>query len=402
MSALKRFGAVAASILILTSIVSAGVMAYSHSPRSDAPIVFSNKDMLQEMWSNYKKLNIEQSSGRTIDASQGSITTSEGESYTMLRAVWMDDQTTFDQSWQWTKDNLQRDDYLMSWKFGKLPDGTYGIQSNVGGQNTATDGDSDIALGLLMAYSRWKEDKYLYDAKPILASMWEREVVYVNEKPVLVANNLERDNETRVLVNPSYMSPYAYKIFAHVDKDHDWRGLADSSYDLLAKASDAKLDASQSSGLPPDWMYVNRTTGALEAATGENLSSNFSYDAIRTPWRLALDYMWFNDTRAKQQLSKYSALSQQWDKDHKLVTSLSRDGNRAASNDSPAVYGATMGYFAVMQPKTAAAIYHDKLSPLYSPDEQKPSQDLSYYDANWWWFGTALYLHQLPNLAAGV
>ena len=39
----------------------------------------------------------------------------------MLRAVWMGDKQTFDQSWTWTKDNLQHKttDHLFSWLFGK-------------------------------------------------------------------------------------------------------------------------------------------------------------------------------------------------------------------------------------------------------------------------------------------
>ena len=61
---------------------------------------------------------VEQGTGRTLDPSQGGITTSEGQSYTMMRAVWSDDRATFDSSWQWTKDNLQRPDRLLSWRFG--------------------------------------------------------------------------------------------------------------------------------------------------------------------------------------------------------------------------------------------------------------------------------------------
>ena len=224
-------------VLAVLLVVSAFAVFYYNSPERNIPIVYADQQMLLELWSDYKRNYLEENTNRTLDKQQDSITTSEGQSYTMLRAVWMDDQKTFDDSWQWTKDNLQRDDFLMSWKFGRLPDGNYGIQDTVGGQNTASDGNSDTALALLMAYSRWKQDKYLYDALPIISSMWEKEVVLINGKPVLVANDLERNNPERVIVNPSYFSPYAYKIFAKVDKAHDWTSLSNNSYDILIQAS---------------------------------------------------------------------------------------------------------------------------------------------------------------------
>jgi len=316
----------------------------------------------------------------------------------MLRAVWMDDQKTFDESFQWTKDNLQRDDFLFSWKFGLLPSGKYGIQDTIGGQNTASDGDSDIALSLLMAYSRWKQDKYLYDAVPIINSMWEREVVQINGKPVLVANNLERDNPNSVIVNPSYFAPYAYKLFAEVDKDHDWMGLADNSYALLAQVSDSPLNTGKSAGLPPDWVSIDRKTGAITETDSPNLTTKFGFDAIRTPWRLALDYNWYKDSRSRNILAKYSKLADEWKQKKQIVAIYNHDGTAASTYQTPATYGATLGYFIVNNPGLADQIYRSKVSTVYDPDEQKPKTPLSYYDDNWSWFGMALYLDELPNL----
>ncbi len=390
----------AVAVFVVTAIGAISAIKYMESPHKDVPLVYAEKDMLQEMWHAYKKEYIEPGTNRTLDKQMNNITTSEGQSYTMLRAVWMDDQDTFDKSWQWTKDNLQRYDSLFAWKFGQLSDGTYGIQDTAGGQNTASDGDSDIALSLLMAYSRWKDDKYLYDAKPIIGNIWEREVVLINDKPVLVANNLERDNPEKVIVNPSYLSPYAYKVFAHVDKNHDWNGLADNSYVLLNQLSEQKLNTATSAGLPPDWIVMDRQTGAMQATASPDLTTKFSFDAIRTPWRLALDYAWFKDERSRDLLSGYKHLGTQWQAKGQLVAAYNHDGSPAAVYETPATYGATMGYFKVIEPVTAATIYKTKLSVLYDPDNQKPKQKLGYYDSNWAWFGTALYLDELPNLTA--
>ena len=396
----KRLLTTLAAAAIFIGLGTAAALRYDNSPYKDAPLVYANKDMLQEMWSAYKMNNIEAGSNRTLDKQLDNITTSEGQSYTMLRAVWSDDQTTFDASWKWTKDTLQRDDSLMSWKFGPLADGTYGVQTTVGGENTASDGDVDIALSLLMAYSRWGNDDYLYDALPIIDSIWEKEVVIIGDKPVLVANDIERNNLESVIVNPSYFAPYAYKVFAQLDKQHDWTGLADNSYTVLAAASDIKLDATSSAGLPPDWIAINRTTGAITAVTSPDLTTKFSFDAIRTPWRLALDYAWYQDPRSKQILSKYSLLSNEWQSTGQIKAAYNHDGSVAANYETPATYGAVIGYFKVTNPTLAADIYRTKLSTLYSPDEQKPVKPLGYYDDNWSWFGSALYLDALPNLTA--
>lgn len=400
MTTKAKFYTTVAALSLLLGLGTILAVRYDNSPYKAAPLVYANKDMLQEMWMAYKQNNIESGSNRTLDKQLDNITTSEGQSYTMLRAVWMDDQVTFDASWKWTKDSLQRDDSLMSWKFGPLPNGSYGVQTAAGGNNTATDGDVDIALSLLMAYSRWQNDDYLYDATPIISSIWEKEVVIINGKPVLVANDLERNNPNSVIVNPSYFAPYAYKVFAQVDKKHDWRGLADNSYAILAAASDSKLDATKSSGLPPDWIIIDRINGGIKATSSPDLTTRFGFDAIRTPWRLALDYAWYQDPRSKQLLSRYDILANEWQSSGQIKAAYNHDGTVAADYQTPATYGATIGYFKVINPKLADVIYRTKLTSLYNPDEQKPAQPLSYYDDNWSWFGTALYLDALPNLTA--
>lgn len=360
------------------------------------PVVFSDERMLLELWSTYKKNVLEPDTLRALDKGQGNITTSEGQSYTMLRAVWMDDKATFDQTWQWTKDNLQRDDSLMAWKFGQLPNGEYGIQTASGGNNTATDGDTDIAFALLMAASRWKEPAYLYDARPIMKSVWEKEVVVINGRPVVAANDIERLNTESIIVNPSYLSPYVYKVFAKADPARNWGAVSDNSYTILEASHKLALDKPTSSGLAPNWIRVNRTTGAVQAAT--DLDSNYGYDAFRTPWRLALDWQWNKDQRAKKLLASYSLLSEEWRTAKTINAIYSHDGQTVSDHQVPAAYGANLAYFMVEQPSQADDIYRTKLLPLYSPDTQSWRQPLSYYDDNWAWFGMALYHGKLTDL----
>ena len=272
----------------------------------------SDQTALDALWRVYTDTYLETGSGRTVDRQTDDITTSEGQSYTMMRAVWSDDLQTFADSWQWTKDNLQRPDFLMSWRFGERADGSYGVQTELGGDNTATDADVDIAFALLMAYSRWQDDTFLYDALPIIAAIWDEEVVAVGGRPVLVANDIEQRDRERVLLNPSYFTPYAYRVFAEVDDDptHDWAGLVDSSYEILAELDDAPLDGA-SAGLVPDWVYLDRRTGAYSPVS-DTLTTRFGYDALRSPWRLALDLEWNDEPRARELLERQGVLAERW------------------------------------------------------------------------------------------
>jgi endoglucanase len=401
----RRTIAVVLVLAVLLGVV--GTIRYAdaveravHAVVADEPWAASDQTVLADLWRVYTDTYLEDGSNRTIDRQSDDVTTSEGQSYTMLRAVWMDDLSTFTDSWQWTKDNLQRDDRLMAWKFGLLADGSYGIQTDAGGANTATDADVDIAYALLMAYSRWKEDDFLYDALPIVSSIWEREVVEVDGAPVLVANDLERDDPREVLVNPSYIAPYAYRVFAEVDPDetHDWTGLVDNSYALLQRLAAEPLDAGRSAGLPPDWVTLDRRTGELSAVDDEALTTRYSFDALRTPWRLALDARWYGDPRARQLLEQESLLAEQWTAEGRLAAAYGRDGTPAADYESPAMYGGAMGYFTVVRPELAEQVYTAELLPLHDPDTGGLTGPLGYYDSNWVWFGMALYLDQLPDL----
>jgi endoglucanase len=385
----------AAALIVVATV---GFVVYLDGKKRITPIVFSESQMLAELWSSYKKTIIEEGTGRTVDRELDNISTSEGESYTMLRAVWMDDQPTFDRTLRWAKAYLQRPDHLFAWRYGPMGDGTYNIQTHLGGQNTASDADCDIALALIMASERWKDPSYLEEAKKIIQSVWEREVVMVQGKPVLVALDLESDpRKTDVIVNPSYFSPFEYKVFATIDPKHDWRALADNSYAILLALSKDKLTSSKSIGLVPDWVSMNKTTGAFgKPAKGQ--TTDYGWDAIRTPWRIALDWQWNKDPRAKEVLATMHFLGDQWRKHGQLKAVYAHDGSVVGDYESISMYGTAMGYFSVIDPEAGKEVYQRKLQILYNPDTQSAVDGLRYFDANWSWFGIALTLNALPNL----
>lgn len=387
-------------------IVVISVGAYFASSASRIAPTFSVQAMLDSEWTSYQKnfmLTLSPSTERTVDPSEGDITTSEAESYTLLRAVWLDDQTTFDANWQWTEQTLQRPDGLFSWLYGQRPDGSYGILTAQNGENTAGDADSDIALALLFAYGRWQKPQYFAAAERVLAGIWNNETIEIQGTRYLTADNLETSSlMPTAAINPSYFSPYAYRIFAAADPSHPWIDLVNGSYDLINESLDSPLGASSTAELPPDWLAINKTTGAIGPLATSTADINYGYDAMRLPWRLALDWEWNHDPRDRNILNKMGFLGAQWRENGMLEAIYGHDGAPLAGYESPAVYGGNIGYFIVSDPGDAEAVYRQKLVILFDPGAADWRVPLGYYDANWAWFGTALYNGALTNLVSYV
>lgn len=397
---LIRFFAV---ILIIIGVSLAGYAAFRSSDNVDKNLVFADRTLLSGLWDNYKKVYWEPGSGRTLDKQQNDITTSEGQSYTMLRAVWESDKATFDKTWEFTKVQLQREDKLFSWKWGLKPDGTYGLLTDQGGENTASDADSDIALALVMATSRWQEQGYLDAAREIIPAIWEEEVITAAGKPYLASNSLEKASKQDAVMNVSYFAPYAYRYFAKIDTRHDWNGLIDSSYDLINKSIDEPIDKSKSAGLPPDWISLNKDTGAISAIQDSaTLTTNYGYDAMRTPWRLALDYKWNKDERAKSTLNKMSFLKTQWQENGKLYSTYSHDGKTVKTDEVAESYATALSYFTITNPEIATEVFDKKLKTLYDQNTNSWAGEMTYYGDNWTWFSIALHDNKLDNLAADL
>jgi len=369
---------------------------YRQSPYSKVTRTFSPYSTLASSWIRYKEQFVD--NGRVIDHSQGGITTSEGQSYGMLRAVWVDDKQAFDEIWQWTKTNLKRpNDDLFGWRWGQKSDDSYGFMDE-GGINTASDGDTDIALALIFASKRWNDDRYIDEVRPVLEDIWKLEVDQAQGKNYLVAGNWAKGGD-KLILNPSYFAPYAWRIFADVDKAWDWNSLIDPAYEVLNNSGKEKLNRGYAVGLPPNWVALNKANGQLESPSFPGLNTDYSFDAIRTPFRIALDYKWFNEPRALDYLTNsYKHLNEYYLKNNRLPTTFAHDGADIDHNENPSMYATSLGYFSLVHPETASKIYQDKIIKLYSGDKDTFNPDLPYYEQNWLWFGTALHNDFLVNL----
>jgi endoglucanase len=394
--------------LLILSLFLFLALAYLNGQSSNIPIVFSEKDLLTTIWQNYKTSYLEAGSGRTLDKQNNNITTSEGESYTLLRSVWMDDKVTFDQSLAWTQNNLKhKNDNLHSWLFGSVSGNAKGtdfaIVKSKGGQNSATDAESDMALSLVFAYAKWNDKNYLAQARSLISDIWNKEVISIKGQPVLVANDVEKISTSRfVIINPSYFSPYAYRIFSTVDTKDNWAGVLQSSYQILKNSASLALNKQNSASIPPDWIEMNKVTGVIQAvplSSSSSLTTNYGYDALRIPWRLAIDWQWYQDASDKQLLDSFHFFTGEWQKNKSIAAIYAHDGSVVDASEVPALYGGVIGYFMVSDSSSAQSVYQNKLAILYDPDKNSWKKPLSYYDDNWAWFGIALYYDFLPNLA---
>jgi len=216
-------------------------------------------------------------------------TVSEGIGYGMLLAVYMGDQSLFDDLWKYSQLHLDGQG-LMNWEIA--PDGSV----TAGGNGGATDGDEDIAYALVMADKQWGgkgtlSDTYLNLGKHMIGLIWQFEV-YHTRGEMLKPGNQWGDVDT---TNPSYFAPAWYRVFGQVTADTaDWSKVVDSSYAIIDKSLSA-TNGNATNGLVPAW---------CSSAGVPLMGLGFQNDATRTPFRIGEDYCFFGEPRAKAYLAK--------------------------------------------------------------------------------------------------
>lgn len=217
-----------------------------------------------------------------IEKDHGSNTfVSEGIGYGMLMMVYFSDNTTsyqtqFDKLWAFYKAGVNEHG-LMNWSFG-------GLNPSNNKANAATDAEMDVAAALIMASYQFGDEKYLTEARTLLKNVKQYEF---EENGLHKPGDAWNDKK-----NPSYIAPAYYRLFAKVDTENAtfWNTTAmDANYALLEANS-----AEYSTGLFDNW----------SDSKGKGLDGNYGYDAARTPWRLAQDFYWFDESKAKTMLDK--------------------------------------------------------------------------------------------------
>jgi endoglucanase len=221
------------------------------------------------------------------------------------------------------------------------------------------------------------------------------------------------------LVNPSYFSPAAYRLFdrmaigaeqsgntagegsvrapaphmevkATPDRTR-WSRLRHSTYTALNQLNQA-FGGQAGVGLFPDWCRVD-AAGGLAPAPGKD--TRFGWEAVRLPFRVALDGLWFKEPRAAQLLADklLPFFKSRWQAQGRLVAVYNLDGAPAVDYESPVLYAGVLAGalaagdrdFARQMAKKILSFYHEDGDRAYfeAPDH--------YYANNWAWLGLALY-----------
>lgn len=210
--------------------------------------------------------------GRVVRHDEGGDTVSEGQAYALLLAAATGDRERFDRVWEWTKENLQREDGLLSWKWA----GGQVIDSE-----PATDADLDAARALVMAGRRFDDPALTEDGNRLASAVLDHETLEIGGELVLLAGPwAARDR----VVNPSYVSPCTYSLLGEATGDDRWRRLAENGNRLVEAAL-------RDDRLPPDWARLDaqgnlNPTGPPPAPEGR---PRYGLDAARLGFRLAED-----------------------------------------------------------------------------------------------------------------
>lgn len=270
-------------------------------------ITASNPDVakIQSKFVSWNKTMYRESSdgkyGR-IRFDDETYTVSEGIGYGMLIYVYMANETNdfcqdhFDKLYAYYK-KWSNGNGLMNWKI-------QGFES-INSYNAATDADLDVALALCLAAKQWgNSSEYVYaeEAEKLLKAIYEKEVGThtVDGKDLKVFNPGDSWNS---IANACYFTVASVGVFDQAQSEfdfsekRDWKKVYDDSHTFLEK--------SQRAGLWPNW---SNWDGSPANRYNDKSSPDYGWDACRTPWRVAWDYLWYGNESSKSMMDKTVAM----------------------------------------------------------------------------------------------
>lgn len=364
--------------------------------RTRSDTLIRRLDELHALWSRYKFAFIQD--GRVVEHDESDITTSEGQGYAMLRAVWSADRDEFDRLWRWTRQNLQvRGDALFAWKWkGKVLD-----------RNAASDADCDIALALSIAGTRFADSTYADEALKILDDIWKLEVVEttpsrtIKKSYFIVAGDWAKREKIRK-IHLGYLAPYAYEEFARIDSLHPWERLIDSSYRILDW-----VYRDRGLVLPPEYIWLDAKNDRLSLAHPKSKqAAAFGYDAFPLFWRLATDLAWRGSNKVNRPVAEKALkfFADEWRLQQKFLDRYTPAGHALSANEGLPAYASVEALARSLDTtesvKLANDIENTKLKGLFDQAMNgSGAGQTPYYLHNWLWFGRALALDQVRTHA---
>lgn len=383
-NSLTSFGRI---VLFLNIILSVGLTTAQTSPSDET---WQNATRLS--WERYKNEYIfcgaecANNSGLVYDPSVGYQAVSEGVGYGMLMAVMMDDQTTFDLVYDAALRLMINENGLLDWRVDN--------QNNRTGFGSATDAELDIAAALIFAQSRvdqgaWRQrarNTYAQEAQIFLDAIYTFEV---SEGRYLIPGD-QFGGAGREIINLSYFAPAWFRLFNEFENSERWTPLIWQGYVSLYATDGADK------GLAPDWStFVGLPAFDYCETNGrplENCRYEMFYDAIRVPWRIGLDCLWYGEPLACEWSQRSVDFLQSLPQDQQLRM-YDMDGNLIVDYQDVAM----IGMWVVAALATDDSTYQDDVErqlltgrgDVLANSYWGATPDF-YYNQSLAWFGAAL------------
>lgn len=235
------------------------------------------------------------------------VTVSEGQGYGMVVMALMaghdpDAQRLFDGLWHFSRQYPSGvDPHLMSWK----------VQGGVvvEGNDSAFDGDVDIAYGLLLAHEQWGSQgqvNYQAEARQVMDAILVSTIGKASFLPKL-GDWTQDDGGLYNQYTPrsSDFMPAHFRAFAKASGNPVWQKVIGRSQAVI---DSIQTHYSPVTGLLPDFIIDCQSldlcrpaySGFLEGST----DGAYHYNAGRAPWRIGLDALLDNDAKSKAQTLK--------------------------------------------------------------------------------------------------
>lgn len=191
--------------------------------------------------------------------------------------------------------------FLMNWRQNK--------NCVSDGDDSATDGDEDIAFGLLLADKQWGSSgdiNYLKEAKKIINAIMQSEVYTQASYALQLGDWSHTSSKYKDGTRPSDFMFDHFRCFKTATNNQDWNKVLNECYNLI---DSMQKNYSNASGFMPD--FIEHTDSLPIPAEAKYLEGkwdgNYSYNSCRTPWRIGCDFLLNADNRSKAACDKMNA-----------------------------------------------------------------------------------------------
>lgn len=235
------------------------------------------------------------------NANHAGMTVSEGIGYAMLITLWQGDQARFDKLYRYYRASADTTaTKLMHWAMTGFSgaDRSFGLGS-------ASDADLDVALALLNAHVKWGVQEY-FDRAMVAADTFKVQYFARPEDGYYLLPGDRFDFP----YNPSYVSLILFRTLQNLDQalkgtvawqtpgsfvgappfNYDWPTVIQANMNLL------DICQADHNGLWFDWC----TEAGVPDYTRSSNANFFFLDAVRAPWRVGMDYLWYGTDKSAE------------------------------------------------------------------------------------------------------